>query len=245
MSRDVDPHEFAWRLHEATPRTTVTVALVGINVLVWLANIATGISPFSPRAIELLAWGGNFLPLTMEQPWRLLMATLLHGGIIHLGFNMWVLWDSGRIAERFYGSSQMLLIYLVAGLSGSIASLFFAARTGVSVGASGAIFGIVGCLLAALFTKGHMLPRGLVAAMRSSMLLFVAYALGMGFLISFIDNSAHIGGLVSGFAMGVILAGKFDVEQYRRQGVTRAAIAVALAGMVLLGAWTLLPAPVA
>jgi rhomboid protease GluP len=245
MSQGIDPREFAWRLHEATPRTWVTSALIGLNVAVWLLNIATGISPVAPRAIDLLAWGGNHLPFTIEQPWRLLMATLLHGGIIHLGFNMWVLRDVGRIAERFYGGPQMALIYLVAGVAGSIASLFFAARTGVSVGASGAVFGIVGCLLAAIFTKAHKLPQGLVASMRSQMLLFVAYALGIGFLVAFIDNAAHIGGLVAGFLMGTVLADKFDLQEFRRQAFVRAAVASGAAGVLMLGAWTMLPTPVA
>jgi rhomboid protease GluP len=241
----VDPQEFAWRLQHTTPRTWATAVLLGTNVLVWLLNIASGISPIAPRAIELLAWGGNHLPLTIEQPWRLLAATFLHGGIIHLGFNMWVLWDSGRVAERFYGSGQMLLVYFVAGLAGSLASLFFAARTGVSVGASGAIFGIVGCLLAALFTKADKLPRALVTGMRGSMLLFVGYALAMGFMAGFIDNAAHIGGLAAGFLMGVILAERFDDEEFRRQAIVRAAFAAAAAAAVLLAAWKLLPTPVA
>jgi rhomboid protease GluP len=241
----VDPQEFAWRLQQTTPRAWVTALLVGANVLVWLANVATGIHPVAPRAADLLAWGGNHLPLTMQQPWRLLAATFLHGGIIHLGFNMWVLWDSGRVAERFYGSGQLLLIYLVSGLAGSIASLFFAAASGVSVGASGAIFGVVGCLLAALFTKAHKLPAMLVTTMRSSMLLFVVYALAMGFMAGFIDNAAHIGGLVAGFLMGVVLTERFDHDEFQRRAIVRASLAVAGAAGLLLTAWKMLPTPVA
>jgi rhomboid protease GluP len=244
MSGPVDHQEFVWRLHEATPRTWVTPTLVGLNVLVWLLNIATGISPMSPRAGELLVWGGNHLPLTLQQPWRLVTATFLHGGIIHLAFNMWALWDTGRLAERFFGNAQLLLIYAVAGLSGSIASLYFSARTGVSVGASGAIFGVVGCLLAAIFTKAHKLPPGLVASMRSSMLMFVGYSLFMGFVAGFIDNAAHIGGLAGGFVMGLVLAEKFDADEYRRQALVRAAAAVVLAASVLTLAWKFLPSPV-
>jgi rhomboid protease GluP len=160
----------------------------------------------SPRAGELLLWGANHLPLTVHQPWRLITATFLHGGLIHIAFNMWVLWDTGRLAERFYGNGQFVLIYFVAGLAGSIASLFFSARTGVSVGASGAIFGVVGCLLAAIFTKSSKLPPGLMASMRSSMLMFIAYSMVMGFVVGFIDNAAHIGGLIGGFLMGIVLA---------------------------------------
>jgi len=239
----IDHDEFIWRLHEATPRTWVTPTLIGLNVAVWLLNVVSGLSPISPKAVELLVWGGNHLPLTLEQPWRLVTATLLHGGIIHLAFNMWALWNTGRLAERFYGNAQLALIYAVSGLAGSIASLFFAARVSVSVGASGAIFGVVGCLLAAIYTKAHRMPAGVVTAMRSSMLLFVGYSLFMGFVAGFIDNAAHVGGLIGGFAMGMILAEKFDPDEYRRQRLPRAALALAVAGVALFGLWTLVPPP--
>jgi rhomboid protease GluP len=245
MSSPVDHQEFVWRLHQATPRTWVTTGLIGLNVAIWLLNVATGVGPLAPRALELLAWGGNHLPLTLHQPWRLVSATFLHAGIIHLAFNMWALRDTGRLAERFYGNLQLLLIYLVAGLSGSIASLFFAARTGVSVGASGAIFGVVGCLLAAIFTKAHKLPPALVQSMRSSMLMFVGFSLFMGFTAGFIDNAAHIGGLAGGFLMGMVLAEKFDADEYRRQAPVRAIVATLIAALVLGGAWKLLPVPAA
>ncbi|MFM1988191.1 MAG: hypothetical protein RJA99_1148 [Pseudomonadota bacterium] len=244
MSAPVDHDEFIWRLHEATPRTWVTPTLIVLNVAVWLLNVATGLSPITPSAVELAMWGGNYLPLTLEQPWRLLSATFLHGGVLHLGFNMWALRDTGRLAERFYGNWQLLLIYLVAGLAGSMASLFFSARTGVSIGASGAIFGVVGCLLAAISTKANKLPPGLVASMRSSMLGFVGFSLFMGFTAGFIDNAAHLGGLAGGFLMGMVLSEKFDADEFRRQAPPRAAAAIALAALVLWGAWSVLPAPV-
>ena len=162
----------------------------------------------------------------------------LHGGILHLGFNMWALWDTGRLAERFYGNIQMLTIYLVAGLAGSMASLFFAASRSVSIGASGAIFGVVGCLLAAIFTKPNKLPAELVRSMSSSMLGFVGYSLIMGFIVGFIDNAAHLGGLAGGLLMGLVLAEKFDADEFRRQAPIRFAAAVAIA-IVLLGlAWS-------
>lgn len=240
MSAPVDHNEFVWRLHEATPRTWVTPTLIALNVAVWLMNLLSGLSPMSPSAQELALWGGNFLPLTIEQPWRLLSAMFLHGGIVHLGFNMWALWNTGRLAERFYGNSQLALIYLAAGLAGSIASLFFAARTGVSVGASGAIFGVVGCLLAALSTKSDKLPPELATSMRSSMLTFVALSLVLGFTAGFIDNAAHIGGLAGGYVMGIVMAEKFDADEFRRQGAARAVAATALAALLLWGAWSML-----
>ena len=237
-----DHDEFVWRLVQATPRLWVTKLIVGLNVAVWLLNVATGLSPISPDPRGLLAWGGNFLPLTYEQPWRLFTSTLLHGGIIHLGFNMWALWDTGRLAERFYGNTQYLLIYCFSGLFGASASLYFAASKTVSVGASAAIFGVVGALLSALFTKHNKLPASLVQAMRSSMLMFVGYSLVMGFVGTHIDNAAHIGGLIGGFAMATIMAEKFDWEEYRRAGLVRATVAVALALVALVALWKLLPA---
>lgn len=240
MSAPIDHNDFVWRLHEATPRTWVTPTLITLNVAVWLLNLLTGMSPMSPSAQELAVWGGNFRPLTIEQPWRLLSAMFLHGGIVHLGFNMWALWNTGRLAERFYGNTQLALIYLVAGLAGSMASLFFAARTGVSVGASGAIFGVVGCLLAALSTKADKLPPELAKSMRSSMLTFVAFSLVLGFTAGFIDNAAHIGGLAGGYLMGMVMAEKFDADEFRRQGAVRALAATALAALLLWGTWSML-----
>jgi rhomboid protease GluP len=241
MREPVDPRDFVNRLYQATPTTWVTTLIVAANVGVWGLNVLSGLSVLSPNPQQLLAWGGNFLPATREQPWRLFTAMFLHGGVIHLALNMWALWDVGRVVERFYGNAQMALIYLVCGLAGSMASLFFAASRSVSIGASGAIFGVVGCLLAALYTKPNKLPAGLVRALRSSMLGFVGYSLIMGFIVGFIDNAAHIGGLVAGWLMGVVLAERFDAEEYRRQAGFRLLIALVTAASLLLLLWSWLP----
>jgi len=236
--------DFAARLLRATPRTWVTVALIAANVAVWLANVASGMSALLPQPVELLAWGGNLLPATLEQPWRLFTAVFLHAGAIHLGFNMWALWNIGAIAERFYGNLQYLAIYLLSGLFGSLASLYFAAREAVSVGASGAIFGVSGALLAALFTKHDKLPAPLVASMRSSLLMFVGYSLFLGFTSGVVDNAAHLGGLVSGFALATIMAEKFDWAEYRRNAVSRALVAIGAAALAAFAAWRALPTSV-
>ena len=148
------------------------------------------------------------------------------------------------IRDSFYGNLQFLAIYLTSALFGSLASLFFAAERGVSVGASGAVFGVVGCLLAALTAKSHKLPPGLAAPMRTAMLAFVGYSLFMGFVATFIDNAAHIGGLVAGFAMGLLMVEKYDREQFVRQAPIRAAVAISMALVVAFLIWNLLlPAP--
>jgi rhomboid protease GluP len=235
--------DFLYRLRHATPHAWVTVVLVALNVLVWLANLADGLNPMLPKAQELLAWGGNLLPLTQREPWRLFSAMFLHAGAIHLAFNMWALWNVGSIAERFYGNTQFALIYLLSGLFGSLASLYFAARTAVSVGASGAIFGITGALLAAVLLKRDKLPAPLVASMRSSLFIFVGYSLFLGFTSGVVDNAAHIGGLVSGFVLAAIMAEKFDWAEYRSSAVSRAFVAVSLALVAAFILWQLLPAP--
>lgn len=237
---EVDEQDrFREHLAAATPRLWVTPTLVGLNVLVWLANVATGVDPLTPTIRDLLAWGANHLPLTQQQPWRLFAATVLHGGALHLALNMWALWSVGGLAERFYGNKQFLLIYCFAGLFGSLASLFFSARTGVSVGASGAIFGVVGTILAALYTKQGKMPGPIVKSLRASILPFVAFSLFMGFTTSHIDNAAHLGGGAAGFLLGMILAEKFDWDEYRRQALPRAiaAVVVSLLAACLIWGW--------
>ncbi len=223
--------EFANRLHQATPTILVTKTLISINVLAFLTMALAGINPLEPTARELLDVGGNFLPATVLQPWRLMSATILHAGLLHLGFNMFALYQMGGIAERFYGNTQFLIIYLLAGLFGSLASLFFSASEAVSVGASGAVFGVSGAILAAVVTARNKLPPMLVTSMSQSMLLFVGYSLFMGFTTSFVDNSAHIGGLVSGFLTAWIMVERFDWQEFRRRAVLRATIAIVLAAV--------------
>lgn len=243
MQDEHDSYSFHERLAQATPTIWVTYVLIGINVLVWLANVVSGIDPMSPKVRDLALWGANFLPLTLEQPWRLMAATVLHGGILHLALNMWALWNVGALAERFYGNTQYLIIYLLAGLFGSLASLFFSARMGVSVGASGAVFGVVGAILAALYTKHGKMPTAVVSSLRASLLPFVAFSLFMGFTTSHIDNAAHIGGGVAGFVLAMVLAEKFDWDEYRRQALPRLAAAVVAAAVIAWVVWQMVPAP--
>jgi len=165
----------------------------------------------------------------------------LHAGFIHLGFNMWALWNLGALAERFYGNTQFALIYLLSGLFGSLASLYFAAKVAVSVGASGAIFGVTGALLAAVLHKRDKLPAPLVASMRSSLFAFVGYSLFLGFTSGVVDNAAHLGGLISGFVLAFIMAEKFDWAEYRSSAVSRAIVALALALIAGFSLWQGLP----
>jgi rhomboid protease GluP len=229
--------DFFDRLFRATPNAWVTPVLVALNVIAWLGSVALGADFMNPKSDILLALGGNYLLATLQQPYRLVTAMFLHAGLVHLAFNMWALWDMGKLAERFYGNSQFLLIYLLAGIFGSLASLFFGAKVTVAVGASGAVFGVAGALAAGVFTKSNKLPPRLVSSMRTSLLSFIGISLFMGFTIANIDNAAHIGGLVSGFALASVLAEKFDWEEYKRSRYPRLALACGASALVMWFIW--------
>jgi rhomboid protease GluP len=185
---------------------SVTRVLVGINVLFFAAMTLTGVSPLSPGPQDLLRWGANLGALSLgPQPWRLLLSNYLHAGIIHIGFNMWCLWNLGFLAERMFRPRTYVIVYTLCGLGGSVASAWFHPGV-VGVGASGAIFGLAGALIAVL-TRGHFnVPPEAVRATRRSLLSFAGYNLLFGAIVPGIDNMAHVGGLVTGLALGAYFA---------------------------------------
>ncbi|RYY74666.1 MAG: rhomboid family intramembrane serine protease, partial [Comamonadaceae bacterium] len=142
---------FAQALAQATPMPWALYLVVALNVGVWAVNIAMGMSAFRPAAGDLFRWGANsaWAVAHDHEYWRLLTAAFLHAGLIHLGMNMLGLWGAGQLLNRLYGNAQFLLVYLASALAGSAASLHFSAQTAVSVGASGAVFGVLGAVLVA------------------------------------------------------------------------------------------------
>ncbi len=181
-------------------------ALLALNIGVWLLNVFSGVDAIQPEPGDLFAWGANsnWAVLHDGEYWRLITAATLHGGLIHLAFNMFILWQIGRLMVQWYGNGQFLLIYWGAALSGSALSLHFSAVTGVSVGASGAVFGVVGALLAGIWQHRRQLPSSFVKPMLTSLAMFVMLNLAIG-MSPGIDNAAHVGGLLSGAAMGWLL----------------------------------------
>ncbi len=194
------------RLRRQVPTIAATKALIVANALVFVAMLFSGAGLWhSPNGVQL-AWGANFGPATQDgQWWRLGTAMFLHFGALHLGVNMWALWDGGQWVERMFGHVRFVALYFAAGLAGNLASTVAHAGHAVSGGASGAIFGIYGALLAYLwFQRREIHPREFRWLFWGAVGFSVA-TIVFGLLVTGIDNAAHIGGLVTGLLLGVVL----------------------------------------
>jgi rhomboid protease GluP len=218
-------------------RQPITTTLVGMNVAVFIAMALTGVSPVSPTSVELVKWGANWGPLSLgAEPWRMLASNYVHVGFLHILLNMWCLWNLGLLAERVFDPWTYVLIYTACGLAGSLGSLWWHPMS-VGAGASGAIFGLAGALIAALYL-GHLpIPRQAMRGTLKSLLTFAGYNLFFGAVARGIDNSAHIGGLLAGLALGAVLAKHLTAPPEVRDGWRRAVFVVA--GVVLVLAFML------
>jgi membrane associated rhomboid family serine protease/Tfp pilus assembly protein PilF len=211
----------------------VTKAIFGMNVAVFLGMLFAGVSIIdNPSGQDLVHWGANFGPLTLNgQWWRLLTYMFEHGSLIHIALNMWCLWNLGLMAESLYGSWTFGVIYILCGITGGLGSLWWH-PTVPSVGASGAIFGIAGALISAFSLGEFSLPRDAIRGTLRSVVTFVGYNLVFGAALSGIDNAAHIGGLVGGLAVGALIAKAApDGEDLgRRFGVLALALVLIVGG---------------
>jgi rhomboid protease GluP len=215
-------------------RWYVTPSIIAINVAVFLAMWLAGADFFNPSSSIAIRFGSNFGPLTWTgEEWRLLTSAFLHFGIIHIALNMYALFQGGALVERLYGSSRFALIYLLAAIAGSVASGWWNPLRN-SAGASGAIFGVYGALLAFLAVRRADIPPRLLKRISSSALLFCLYSLAYGWANTFIDNACHIGGLLGGFLSGLILARPFNAEAREHAQPARLLIAAVALGVPLL-----------
>lgn len=239
MDEQLAHEAFERRLLQKTPSLWALYAVMALNVAVWLANLADGLHPTQPDTADLFRWGASSASAVVRdgEVWRLLTATVLHGGLLHLALNLYALWVAGTQVTRWFGNGQFLLLYWGAALAGSALSLHFAAQQSVSVGASGAVFGVLGALLAGVWQHRARVPRSVVTQLLASQGLFVAVSLAQGFTRSGIDNAAHVGGLLAGAGMAWLLVEVVDEEvgaARRRQRQVMAAAATALAVAVLV-----------
>ena len=192
-------------------KPVVTYVLLGIITLVFVAEVALGgltstriLVPMGAQ-INLLVWQGEY--------WRLFTAMFLHIGVTHFLFNAWALYSLGRDIESFYGSLRFIVIYVLSGLFGGLAYyLLGAPQTAVviSAGASGAIFGIVGAELA-FWLRNRLLFGDLGKQRLMNLGILVGINVVFGFSTPGINNLAHMGGLVSGFALALALTPRYEV----------------------------------
>lgn len=231
--------EFEQRLRERTPSLWALYAVMALNVGVWLANLADGMNALQPATADLFRWGASSASAVVRdgELWRLLTATVLHGGLMHLALNLYALWVAGTQVCRWFGNGQFLLIYWGSALAGSALSLHFSAQQAISVGASGAVFGVLGAVLAGVVQHRERVPKSVVTQLLTSQGLFVAVSLAQGFVREGIDNAAHIGGLLAGSGMAWLLVEVVDerasaVHRRRRQVMSTVAVGLVVAALV-------------
>ncbi len=218
------------------PPPTVTRILIGINVAVFLAMVLATRQFFDFDTQTALRWGADFAPATASgEWWRMLTSMFLHGGIIHIAVNMWALRNLGYTAELFFGRRNFLIIYLLSGFAGSSATLIWRPDT-VSVGASGAIFGVAGALAAMVYLKKLPVDRAVLKRDIGSIGAVIFYNLVIGAAVPIINNAAHVGGLIAGLILGYALpATIFRAEREKSNTAGTLAIALVLALIFLIG----------
>ena len=168
----------------------------------------------SPTTLSLLKWGADFGPLTLTGDWwRVITCNFVHIGIAHIAMNMYAFIFIGMLLEQLIGSRRMFIAYLLTGICSAAFSLSLHPET-VSAGASGSIFGLYGIFLA--FLLFHKQARRQRKALLTSIIIFVGFNLVYG-MKSGIDNAAHLGGLISGFILGLIYVASFRFEKPAKQ----------------------------
>lgn len=176
-------------------KPVVTYILIVLNLMVFLY----GVLHSNDELINM--FGNNYELVQNGEFYRLFTCMFVHADILHILFNMIALYSIGPVVERYYGKSKFLLIYLVSGLLGSIFSGVFMTADSISIGASGAIFGLLGSIC--YFT--YYYRATLQGILRGSIMPVIIINLVIGFLSSSIDLSAHIGGLIGGILISMAI----------------------------------------
>lgn len=182
----------------------VTNLLVGINILIYILTVVVSKSIYNIDSYTLVEFGAkmNYL-INNGQPWRLITCAFLHGGLAHIGINMYSLKVIGEEVEYAYGKARYIIIYLVSSLGGSLFSYLFNPES-ISVGASGAIFGLLGAMIAFGIKHKDRIGKEYVI----NLFKVVVINIIIGVTLSNIDNSSHIGGIIFGFLIALILGNK-------------------------------------
>jgi rhomboid protease GluP len=226
----------------AFSRLPVTFALIAACVAVYVLVAAVGTTVgallgqgllLQPR--EVLALGALVPALVAEgEACRLLTSVFLHSGFAHLAMNMISLYFLGSFAEVSFGRGRLLALYFISGIAGGLAYLYFGTFNSPAVGASGAIFGLLGGVFGFAIRRGTFSLRNPVI---NQLLVLTALNLFLGATIPNVSNTAHIGGLVGGFVFGYLMAPTVH-SQKRLTAATPTLLAFGLEAL-LLGVWFL------
>ena len=186
-------------------RPIATQSIMAACIVVFFCKAYFERSLLGGSSASNIAWGANYGPLTFGgQWWRLITHMFLHGGLIHLGMNMYVFWDVGRLMERLVGRTALVLIYLISGMAGGLASAGLHPEV-ISIGASGAVFGVIGALFGLLLHDRQSVPPPRLKELRSAILIFVVLNFAFGLSMKGIDVMAHGGGAIAGLIAGLII----------------------------------------
>jgi rhomboid protease GluP len=223
-------------------RLPVTFGLIAACVLVYLLVALQGTREGVPLSVGLVRQPGEVLILGALVPalvaqgewWRLITSAFLHSGFVHLGLNMLSLYFLGSFAEITFGRSRFLGLYFISGIGGGLAFLYFGDFNASAVGASGAIFGLLGGVFGFAIRRGTFSTRNPVI---SQLLVLTALNLFLGATIPNVSNAAHIGGLIGGLVFGWLMA---PTVYSRKKLVAIGPIALAFGvEAILLGVWYL------
>jgi membrane associated rhomboid family serine protease len=197
-----------------TTSSTVTLTLIGVCVAIFVVQFLAGVNAIAGD------WGMWPAAVAVNGQWyRLLTSVFLHGSWLHLAFNMYVLYVLGPPLERLLGHARFLILFLIAGIGGAVASFTFSSINTVSVGASGAIFGLMGALVVA----GRHLRADI-----TQVLVLIGINVVIGFLAPGVDWRAHLGGLITGAAVAFVFS---KAPSGKQQTIVQA---VGCAGIVLV-----------
>ncbi len=212
----------------ARPWVAIFLAIANVAAFGW--EISAGADAMQPTAQWMMDHGGNYGPITFDgEQWRLFTSMFLHYGVMHLAMNMIGLLDGGRHVERMYGPAAFIVLYVVSGLAGSLASGL--RGQAVSAGASGAVFGIFGAFGAYLLLHRERLDRAQVTHQARGLGIFLALNVMVGVSAKGIDLLAHAGGLVTGFVIGLLL----ELGTDDKHSTARRSLLVGIVGLALVG----------
>lgn len=185
----------------------VTMSIIAINIILYIITAIMSKNIFDINAYVLLYMGGNYGALVSHgQVWRLLTCAFLHGGLIHILCNMYALYALGPQVEILFGRVKYIMIYLFSAIGGSLLSYIFSPSS-LSIGASGAIFGLFGAMVVFVLKYKDKIPKKVL----NNLFGVIILNLLIGFNLQGIDNFAHIGGLL----VGALVAFLFLMQKTR------------------------------